>query len=240
MRVPCGTALDFSVESPCPPKMTILRLCYCMAICQISSFVSEACDAASASSALSAFAELTWGLVGRRQVWEAPGALWVVFDSTLQLWLRALMSRAIALIRSRSCPRSAPVTAGSGRETGPESAECGAEVSGVPSNIYGWRGHRCCSASGANVWVAAEEGPDDCRWRTCCSPSRSLGWLGPILACLGMCRLTPPTELPPSWGSSIPTSARPPAVARCEVSCPFCWQSARRPCCTAEEAGPSC
>ena len=31
------------------------------------------------------------------------------------------------------------VTAGSGRESGPESAVCGAEVSGVPSNIYvGW------------------------------------------------------------------------------------------------------
>ena len=75
MRVPCGTALAFSVESPCPPKMTILRLCHCMAICQISSFVSEACDAASASSALSAFAELTWGLVGRRQVWDSPGSI---------------------------------------------------------------------------------------------------------------------------------------------------------------------
>ena len=38
--VPCKTALAFSVNSPCPPKMTILRLCYCMAACQISSFVS--------------------------------------------------------------------------------------------------------------------------------------------------------------------------------------------------------
>ena len=38
----CSTALAFSVTSPCPPKMTILRLCFRMAVCQISSFVSEA------------------------------------------------------------------------------------------------------------------------------------------------------------------------------------------------------
>ena len=53
MRVTCSTALAFSVNSPCPPKMTILRLCHCMAVCQISSFVSEACGAASAPNASS-------------------------------------------------------------------------------------------------------------------------------------------------------------------------------------------
>ena len=63
MWVPCSTALAFSVNSPSPPKMTILRLCYCMAVCQISSFVSEACDAASAPSAVSAFARRTKGKV---------------------------------------------------------------------------------------------------------------------------------------------------------------------------------
>ena len=106
MWVPCSTGLALSVNSPRPPKITILRLCCCVAICQISSFVSEACDAASAPNALSAFAGLTQGLDGRR-VWEAPGGALGAFESTLQLWLRALMSRAIAWIRFRTCSRTA-------------------------------------------------------------------------------------------------------------------------------------
>ena len=105
--VPCSNALASVVNSPCLLKKKILRLCYCMAACQISSFVFEACGVASA-----------WGVLG-------------VFESTLQLWLRALMSKAIPWIRSRSCSRTA---AGVGPESGPESA---------------------CNASGADVWVAA-------------------------------------------------------------------------------------
>ena len=58
MWVPCGTVVAFSVNLPCSPKKKILRSFYCMAVCQISSFVSEACGAASAPRALSAFAKL--------------------------------------------------------------------------------------------------------------------------------------------------------------------------------------
>ena len=82
MWVPCGIALAFSVNSSCPSKMTILRLCYCGAVCQLSSFVSEACNAASAPSAFVCVCGTDVGLDGRLRVSEAIGTLGVV-ESTL-------------------------------------------------------------------------------------------------------------------------------------------------------------
>ena len=34
-----GGEVAFSVGQPCPPKMTILRLCHCIGVVRISSFV---------------------------------------------------------------------------------------------------------------------------------------------------------------------------------------------------------
>ena len=46
-----GGEVAFSVGQPCPWKMTILRLCHCIGVVWISSFVSVACVVASAPSA---------------------------------------------------------------------------------------------------------------------------------------------------------------------------------------------
>ena len=102
MRGGCSTALAVSVSQPCPPRMPFLRLCHCIAVCQTSSFVSEACVGASAPNALSAFAIPEWEPICRRPGWVAPLE---VFDHATQLWLKAFMSSAITLIRSRGCSR---------------------------------------------------------------------------------------------------------------------------------------
>ena len=94
---------------------------------------------------------------------------------------------------------------------------------------------------------------NDCRWKTCCSPSRSvcrMSFLPSLLYCspppgLGVRRLTPPLVLPPSQRSSFHSSPRVPAVARCEVSSPFsrlrapesAKATSKMPRCTAEEEG---
>ena len=151
MRVPCSTALAFPVSSPCPPKMRRFYDCATAwpFVRSPLSFLRPATPLR--RRALCLRLRNCRGSSSGRQVLGAPWDALEVFDSTLQLWLRAFMSRAIAPVVAQGyLSECAPVTAGSGRESGPEFAECGAEVSGVPSSIsVGW------STTFWDVWVAA-------------------------------------------------------------------------------------